>query len=113
MYLNFIYKIPDSILKLAKSEIVDFPIDGYVSGWVDKYDIYNKHLAHCSMYLVCELETPSGINILKNACCIVAKNQSKALEIFSTINKKDNGTVMCEILNSCSNIKVEPTGIEI
>ena len=93
MYLNFIYKISDSLLNLAKKEIVDFPIDGQLNGWIDKFDIINKQLKHCSMYLVCELATPNNINVLSNPMCIVA--------------------VMCEILNSCVNIKVQPTGIEI
>lgn len=112
MYLNFIYKISDSLLNLAKKEIVDFPIDGQLNGWIDKFDIINKQLKHCSMYLVCELATPNNINVLSNPMCIVAKNQSKAMEIFNIVTEK-NGTVMCEIINSCVNIKVQPTGIEI
>lgn len=115
MYINFKYKIPSNITELAISDIENFPSNGELNGYIDEFDIYNKNLKYCSMYLVCELEAHINTNDRKllNPYCIVAKNEFRAIDAFYNITKKNNGTVMCEIINNCSNIKVIPTGIKV
>lgn len=107
MLIQFIYRLPDSLVSLMKDTIVDFN-SNHITGWMDQMDA--NQIKHCSLFMICELETNDKLNILRNPMAVVAKNDSQAVQIFSKVTNKTNGTVMCEITRDCTTIKVEPTG---
>lgn len=111
MYINFNYTLPDNLFILASEEIIGLNNNHQITGWVDQADINSRILNHCSLYMICELEIINNENRLSNPVAIVAKNQTQAMQLFRAITEKDNGTVMCEIIDNCAGLKVKPTGI--
>lgn len=108
MVVQFKYKLPEGIIPLVRQDIDGFN-DDYILGWFDQMDIGQLH--HCSLYMICELETIDNNNILSNPLAVVGKNTVQAMETYVKATGNKNGTVLCEIVNDCSSIKVESTGV--
>lgn len=103
MLIGFKYKLSPALVMLASNEVSG--LDGqYIKGWLDYED--TNQLNHCSMYMVCEQDN----DLLSNPLAIIARNTFEALSKFHRATKLNNGTVMCEIVNNCDGLKVEPTG---
>lgn len=103
MLIGFKYKLSPAFSKLARQEIPDLN-EEYINGWLDSEDA--NQLYHCSMYMICEQQD----EFLSNPLAIIARNSFEALQKFYKATEKNNGTVVCEILNSCEGVKVNPTG---
>lgn len=103
MLIGFKYRLSPALANLASKEIAD--LNGpYIKGWLDEVDV--NQLNHCSMYMVCEQDN----DILRKPLAIIARNSFEALRKFSRFaNEGVAGTVVCEIVSNCDDIKVEPT----
>ena len=60
MLINFIYKLPASLVPLTRKEMVGFTDDRIV-GWFDQADV--SQLKHCSMFMVCNYEQNSNVTV--------------------------------------------------
>lgn len=106
MAINFKYKIPKNLLPLVNEVIPDYGMD-YIYGIMPEE--LSGQLKHCSLYMVCEFESVNGSeDIWREPIAIVALNEFNALETYNKYVKKNNGSVLCEIVNRCDNLKVEP-----
>lgn len=103
--VKFKYKLPFDLVKLIKSTIVNYDYD-YICGIMPKGLV--GQLKHCSMYMICELENHDGIDVYSNPLAVVARNHTNAMETYVKNTEKENGSILCEIVDRCDNIKVEP-----
>ena len=101
--IAFKYRLPNTLIPLMST--INNYSDEYVYGIVDEGII--SDLKHCSMYLICETEDIDNKIIYKNPFIVIEKNQQKAIVTYYDFTHHDNGSVVCEILNRCDNIKVE------
>ena len=85
--------------------VVNYGLD-YLYGLMPR-DLVGQ-LRHCSMYMICEYESINGAQIWSNPVAVVGTNEVNAMETYVRNMKKENGSVLCEIVNRCDNIKVEP-----
>lgn len=104
MLINFIYKLPASLVPLTRKEMIGFTDDRIV-GWFDQADV--SQLKHCSMFMVCNYEQNSNVTVYTDPVGIVARNEVQALEIYHKATNMVNGLVFCSIIDDCSNITVE------
>lgn len=105
MAIKFKYRIPENLQPLIDTTITDYGLD-YVYGLMPE-DLAGD-LKHCSLYMVCEFEYINFTEIWRNPVAIVAPNEVSAIETYAENMNKNNGSVLCEIVNRCDNIKVEP-----
>lgn len=110
MLLNFKYIVKEDLAKLAKVEIVGWPINNDVNGWVDEADINAGNLAHCSLWLCCEYMDDGKTTVQMNPLAIVARNQTTAIQIYNKVTGKE-GTIKCAIFDKCNKLTVVPTGV--
>lgn len=102
--IKFKYNMKTDLIPLVHGTVVDYTND-FLYGLLPEE--ISTQLKHCSLYMVCELETPDGLNVYKNPIAIVAPTESRAIETYYEFTKKNNGTVLCELERRCDNIKVE------
>lgn len=107
MLIEFVYRLPEKIVPLAQKDIVDFT-DDRIIGYLDQGDV--SRLSHCSLYMVCNLNTYNELNVISNPVGIVAPNEGQALDTYFKATENTNGMVFCSIVDDCSTVKVEPTG---
>ena len=105
MAVKFKFKIPENLLPLVNQTVVNYGLD-YLYGLMPR-DLVGQ-LRHCSMYMICEYESINGTQIWSNPVAVVGTNEVNAMETYVRNMKKENGSVLCEIVNRCDNIKVEP-----
>lgn len=105
MVIKFKYKIPENLQPLVNQTIVDYGLD-YLNGIMPKE--LAGQLRHCSLYMICEYENVNGLQIWRNPMAVVGQNEVNAMETYVRNTGKENGSVLCEIVNRCDNIKVEP-----
>lgn len=105
MDIKFKYKIPNNLLPLVNATVVDYGLD-YIYGFMPK-DLSEK-LNHCSLYMICEFEFINDLQVWRNPVAIVGRNEIDAMETYVKNTYKENGSVLCEIVNKCDSIKVEP-----
>lgn len=105
MAIRFKYKIPDNLLPLVNQTVVDYGYD-YLYGLMPEE--LTSQLRHCSLYIICEFEYVNNLQVWRNPVAVVGKNEVEAMETYVINMKKENGSVLCEIINRCDNIKVEP-----
>lgn len=108
MFIQFKYRLSDQILSFIRKQVIDFDSDSMI-GWFNQANA--GQFQHCSLYIICELETYEDVYINRNPILIVGKNTVQAMEIYNSITGSKNGTILCEVVNNCSNIKVIPTGV--
>lgn len=104
MLTPFKYKLSEDITNLAMASMANF-YDEYILGWMDPGDTHQ--LAHCSMYMVCEIIDARN-NIIGNPVAIVAKNERRAMDIYNEATKKVDAMIYYCILDNCKNVKVLP-----
>jgi hypothetical protein len=105
MAIRFKYTLPENLVPLVNETIVDYGYD-YVYGLLPEE--LSSDLRHCSLYMICELEFVNNMQVWRNPVAIVAHNDVEAMEVYVTNMGKNNGSVLCEIVNRCDNIVVEP-----
>ena len=105
MTVKFKFKIPENLQPLVNQTVANYGFD-YIYGLMPKE--LAGQLRHCSMYMICEFESVNGAEVWTNPIAIVAYNEVDAMETYVRNIKKENGSVLCEIVNRCDNIKVEP-----
>lgn len=105
MSVQFKYRIPDNLQPLVDQTIVDYGLD-YLKGFMPEE--LTSQLRHCSLYMICEFDDINGLQIWRNPVAVVGANEVDAMETYVKNTKKTNGSVLCEIVNRCDNIKVEP-----
>ena len=103
--IKFKYRLPEVLQPLVAQTVVNYGLD-YVYGLMPK-DLAGQ-LRHCSLYLICEMDFNNGQDVWTNPIAIVGTNEFNAMETFVRNTGKENGSVLCEIVNRCDNIKVEP-----
>lgn len=103
--IKFRYKVPDNLVPLMVQTIVEYSGD-YIIGYLEEN--LSGQLRHTSLYLVCELEFINDVQVYKNPLAIVSRNDTEAVLLYNKVTGKDNGAMICEIVNRCDNIKVEP-----
>ena len=105
MVVRFKYRLPEHLVPLVAQTVANYGLD-YVYGLMPK-DLAGQ-LRHCSMYMICEYESNDGIDVWTNPVAVVGYNEVSAMETYVRNIKKENGSVLCEIVGRCDNIKVEP-----
>ena len=105
MAIRFKYKIPKNLQPLVNTTIVDYGLD-YLYGIMPEG--LTGQLRHCSLYMICEFDSNNGVDIWRNPIAVVGQNEVDAMETYVKDTKKENGSILCEIVNRCDNIKVEP-----
>lgn len=110
MYIEFKYKIEDyEMLDFIYATVLNCPSNEFI-GYLNQVD--QNILKICSLYLVAKSEyTIDEPERRTKPLLIVAKNEISATQYYYDITGDNNGTVVCEIKDNCSNLKVEPTGI--
>lgn len=105
MAVKFKYRISENLLPLVSQTVVNYGLD-YLYGLMPEG--LAGQLRHCSLYMICEYENINGLQVWKNPIAVVGYNEVDAMETYVKNTKKENGSVLCEIVNRCDNIKVEP-----
>lgn len=105
MAIRFKYRIPENLQPLVDKTISDYGLD-YLYGLMPEG--LSGQLRHCSLYMICEFESINGLDVWRNPVAVVGQNEVDAMETYVKNMKKENGSVLCEIVNRCDNIKVEP-----
>lgn len=105
MAMKFKYTLPANLQPLVDQTVVDYGFD-YVYGLLPE-EIAGD-LRHCSLYMICELDFVNGMQVWQNPVAVVGHNEIEAMETYVRETQKENGSVLCEIVNRCDNIKVEP-----
>lgn len=105
MAIRFKYRIPENLQPLVNQTIVDYGLD-YVYGIMPEE--LAGQLRHCSLYMICEFESINNIQIWRNPIAVVGYNEVDAMETYVKNMHKENGSVLCEIINRCDKIIVEP-----
>ena len=105
MAIRFKYKIPENLLPLVSQTVVNYGND-YLYGLMPEE--LTSQLRHCSLYMICEFEFINNLQVWQNPVAVVGRNEVDAMETYVKNMKKENGSVLCEIVNRCDNIKVEP-----
>ena len=109
MIIPFKYTVTDSVYKFMLENIkgkLDKKIDGYFDD-MDAGQLYNR-----SLYMVCRMhqqQTKDKNNsyTLYDPVVVVAKNQTQAMEIYKEATSLNDSTILAELEERCSNIKVE------
>lgn len=101
--IEFKVKIPELLLPLCNKEIIDF-ISDELDGIMEQS--MAGQLAHCSMYIICELDFVNGKCIWRNPIAVVAKNEGAAMEMYGEYTHKTNGGVLCAMYDRCDNVSV-------
>ena len=104
MAVKFKYRIPENLQPLVDKTVVDYGLN-YVYGLMPEE--LAGQLRHCSLYMICEYENNNNFQVWRNPVAIVAPNEISAMETYVRNTHKENGSVLCEIVNRCDNIKVE------
>ena len=105
MSVKFKYRIPENLQPLVDKTVADYGLD-YLYGLMPKELV--GQLRHCSLYMICEFEYTNGIEVWRNPVAVVGQNEINAMETYVKNMHKENGSVLCEIINRCDEIKVEP-----
>lgn len=105
MAIKFKYTIPQNLQPLVDQTIVNYGLD-YLYGVMPEEIIGD--LRHCSLYMICELDFVNNMQVWQNPVAVVGHNEVEAMEAYVRETQKENGSVLCEIVNRCDNIKVEP-----
>jgi hypothetical protein len=103
--IKFKYRLPDNLVPLVNKTIVDYGYD-FLYGLMPEGIAYQ--LRHCSMYLICELESHNNLMVHRNPVAVVERNQQNAMDVYIEATGNKNGTILCEIIDRCDNISVEP-----
>ena len=103
--VKFRYRLNDNLQPLVSGSVQNY-YGSYITGYMEEGIV--GQLRHTSMYLVCEMNIVNDTMVYTNPLGIVAKNDIDAATIFAEITGKENGSILCEIVNRCDNIKVEP-----
>lgn len=104
-FIKFRYTLKPELAVLVNQQVTGYGFD-WLFGYLDRAII--GRLKHCSLYLITELETKSGVNVYSNPIAMVAPNDIEAMTYYKDLFHKDNGTILAEIVNRCDNLKVEP-----
>ena len=105
MAIRFKYRIPENLQPLVDTTVADYGMD-YVYGIMPE-DLITQ-LRHCSLYMICEFELINTAQLWRNPIAVVGHNEVDAMETYVRTTGKENGSILCEIVNRCDNIKVEP-----
>jgi hypothetical protein len=103
--IRFKYTLPEALQELVFQTVVDYGND-FVYGILPK--AIAGQLRHCSLYMICEYEFINNNHVWANPVAVVGYNEIDAMETYVRTMKKENGSVLCEIVNRCDNLKVEP-----
>ena len=103
--IKFKYRIPENLQPLVNQTISNYG-SNYLNGLIPA-DLSGQ-LRHCSLYMICEYESINGVNVWTNPVAVVGSNEVNAMETYVRNTGKENGSVLCEIVDRCDNIKVEP-----
>ena len=103
--VQFKYKTPERDINVIQD---NFPSNNpYVLiGWMDEGTV--NQLRHYSLYIVSEHEGTDNAYILVNPICIVAKNDTEAMNYYNQIYPDRNGYIFGTIEDRCDKLKVEP-----
>lgn len=104
MAVKFKYKIPENLQPLVDNTVADYGLE-YLYGLMPEELV--SQLRHCSLYMICEYENINGLQIWRNPVAVVGPNEQSAMETYVRNIHKENGSVLCEIVNRCDNLKVE------
>ena len=105
MAVKFRYRIPNNLQPLVDETVVNYGLD-YLYGLMPEE--LSGQLRHCSLYMICEFEFIDNTQVWQNPIAVVGQNEVEAMETYVKNTGKENGSVLCEIVNRCDNIKVEP-----
>lgn len=105
MAIKFKYRIPENLQPLVDQTVADYGLN-YLYGLMPEELV--GQLRHCSLYMICEFEYINGLEVWKNPVAVVGQNEVQAMETYAQNMNKDNGSVLCEIINRCDKITVEP-----
>jgi hypothetical protein len=105
MAIKFKYRIPENLQPLVDQTVADYGLN-YLYGLMPEELV--GQLRHCSLYMICEFEYINGLEVWKNPVAVVGQNELRAMETYAENMHKDNGSVLCEIINRCDKITVEP-----
>jgi hypothetical protein len=105
MAIKFKYTLPANLQPLVDKTVVDYGLN-YVYGLMPE-DLTGQ-LKHCSLYMICELEFINNMQVWRNPIAVVGNNEFNAMETYVKNTGKENGSILCEIVNRCDNIVVEP-----
>ena len=103
--IKFKYTIPENLQPLVTQTVANYGLN-YLYGLIPE-DLAGQ-LRHCSLYMICEYTSSNGVDVWTNPIAIVGSNEVNAMETYVKNTGKENGSVLCEIVNRCDNIKVEP-----
>ena len=104
MAVRFKYRIPENLQPLVNETVVNYGLD-HLYGFMPEE--LAGQLRHCSLYMICEYENINGLQVWTNPVAIVGTNEVNAMETYVKNTKKENGSVLCEIVNRCDKIRVE------
>lgn len=107
MYIGFRYTVNSSLFDFLKSTVSGV-YSPKIEGWLCQQDA--RMLSGCSMYVVVESDYDNRGEARSNPVLIVARNQETAMRYYNETTGKENGSVLCEVLDSCKNVKVEFSG---
>ena len=105
MAIRFKYRIPENLQPLVDKTIVNYGLN-YLYCIMPEGIV--SQLRHCSLYMICEFEYINGTQVWSKPMGVVAHNEVEAMEAYVRETQKENGAVLCEVVNRCDNIKVEP-----
>ena len=105
MSVRFKYRIPENLQPLVNQTIVNYGFD-FMYGLMPKE--LSSQLRHCSLYMICEFDEINGMQVWQNPMVVVGTNEVNAMETFVKNTHKSNGSILCEVVSRCDNIKVEP-----
>ena len=105
MAIKFKYTLPSNLQPLVDETVVDYGLN-YVYGLMPEE--LTAQLRHCSLYMICEFEFINNSQVWRNPVAVVGHNEVEAMEVYVRNTGKENGSVLCEIVNRCDNIVVEP-----
>ena len=103
--VKFRYRLPEHLQPLVNQTVMNYG-QNYLNGIMPRS--LAGQLRHCSLYMICEFESNNGIDVWTNPMAVVGTNEVDAMETYVRTTGKENGSVLCEIVNRCDNIKVEP-----
>lgn len=105
MAIRFKYRIPENLQPLVDQTIVNYGLN-YLHGLMPEE--LAGQLRHCSLYMICEFDFVNGSEVWQNPVAVVGQNEANAMETYVENMHKQNGSVLCEIVNRCDKITVEP-----
>ena len=102
--IQFKYTPNNGIINLMRQEFIDINHD-YLYGFLDEG--YANQLNRCILYLCCDYTYKDGNHIYRNPIVIVAPNNVKALETYTTVTNGRQGFIHSELVRNCKDLEVE------